>query len=252
MVKKIVLRVSYDGTNYCGFQKQPNGLSVQDAINAAIFKVSSQQVISTATSRTDSKVHAMDNIVAFDVETTIPHDRFKFALNSRLPEDIRVQSSHLAVDDFHPLRDKFIKTYQYRILNTENADPLRRNYSWHLRYKLDIEEMKRTARLFRGEHDFIAFKCGRRIYKTTIRNIFQSRLVQEGDELVYTIQGNGFMYNMVRILIGTIVAVGLGELTYEDVEKMLHTGTYKKRGDTAPPQGLVLLMTELVDKTKIV
>lgn len=251
MVKKIMLRLAYDGTNYCGFQKQPSGCAVQDALNKTIEKLTGEEIISTASSRTDSGVHSLDNIVVFETNSTIPPIRWSYVLNSYLPMDIRVISSSEVSKNFHPLREKFIKTYQYRILNSKKADPLRRNFTWNVTYELDVSAMKAAAKLFIGEHDFKAFRVGKRKYKTTIRNMYSSEIEVKGDELLYTVSGNGFMYNMVRIIMGTLVDVGLGEVNYDDIIHMLDSGELKKRGDTAPPQGLVLVKTELEDKSKL-
>lgn len=246
-MKRIKLTVAYDGTNYSGWQIQPNAVTVEKVLDDAICCLTGEHVHVIGASRTDAGVHALGNVAVFDTDSTIPGERFSFALNRFLPEDVSVQHSVQVCDTFHPRHCNTVKTYEYKILNTTFPIPQMRNYSWHVPGNLCAEKMQEAAKLLIGEHDFKSFCCVRTQAETTIRHVYSLEVIPEGSLLTLRITGNGFLYNMVRIIAGTLVQVGKGHLQAEDVKRMLLAKDRTAAGQTAPPQGLTLVSIDYID-----
>ena len=212
-----------------------------------IHELTGENVHVTGASRTDAGVHAYGNVAVFDTESTIPGDRFTFALNRFLPDSIVIQDSWEVSGDFHPRHCNTRKTYEYRILNTAVPLPQKRNFTWHVTGSIDIEKMKEAAAYIVGEHDFKSFCCVRTQAESTVRTIYSLEVLQEGSEIIIRIKGNGFLYNMVRIITGTLIQVGKGRFKPEYVKQMLEAKDRTVAGQTAPPQGLTLVGIEYVD-----
>lgn len=240
-MKRIKLVVAYDGTDYCGWQIQPNGVTVEEKLNQAISRLTGEKITVIGASRTDSGVHAMGNVAVFDTESSIPPNRMSYALNQRLPDDIVVVSSEEVPLDWHPRYQTVTKTYEYRILNAQIPDPIRRRTTYFVSYQLDIEAMKEAANYLKGEHDFASFCNVRTNVEDTVRTIYDLDIFREKDEVILRVSGNGFLYNMVRIIVGTLLRVGRGFYEPDEIKEMLSAKNRKTAGVTAPPQGLRLL-----------
>ena len=246
-MRRIKLIVAYDGTEYSGWQIQPEAPTIEMYLDKAIHELTGENVHVTGASRTDAGVHAYGNVAVFDTESTIPGDRFTFALNRFLPDSIVIQDSWEVSVDFHPRHCNTRKTYEYRILNTAVPLPQKRNFTWHVAGSIDIEKMKEAAAYIVGEHDFKSFCCVRTQAESTVRTIYSLEVLQEGSEIIIRIKGNGFLYNMVRIITGTLIQVGKGRFKREYVKQMLEAKDRTVSGQTAPPQGLTLVGIEYVD-----
>ncbi len=240
-MKRIKLTISYDGTNYCGWQIQPNGITVEEVLNKALSKLLGEEIVVIGASRTDSGVHAMGNVAVFDTITTIPVDKIAVALNQRLPEDIVVTKSEEVSLDFHPRYCNCSKTYEYHIINTRIPIPTKRLTNYFVSYVLNIDDMRRAASYLVGEHDFVSFCNVRTDVENTVRTITSLDVLQNGDEITIRITGNGFLYNMVRIIVGTLIRVGRGFYSPEKVKEILEARDRKAAGVTAPPHGLTLV-----------
>lgn len=243
-MRRIKLIVAYDGTDYCGWQIQPNGITVEEVLNRALFRLTGEEIRVIGASRTDAGVHARGNIAVLDTASTIPAERFAYAVNPLLPEDIVVVKSEEVPQDWHPRYQNSVKTYEYRILNREMPDPLKRKYTWHVSFPLDIDKMREAAEHLKGQHDFRSFCSVHTAVKSTVRTIYTLDIVKSGDEIIIRISGNGFLYNMVRIIAGTLAEVGRGFRTPEDVRDLLTAKEREEAGATAPPQGLTLIRIE--------
>lgn len=246
-MRRIKLIVAYDGTEYSGWQIQPEAPTIEMCLDKAIHELTGENVHVTGASRTDAGVHAYGNVAVFDTESTIPGDRFTFALNRFLPDSIVIQDSWEVSVDFHPRHCNTRKTYEYRILKTAVPLPQKRNFTWHVAGSIDIEKMKEAAAYIVGEHDFKSFCCVRTQAESTVRTIYSLEVLQEGSEIIIRIKGNGFLYNMVRIITGTLIQVGKGRFSPEYVKQMLEAKDRTVAGQTAPPQGLTLVGIEYVD-----
>lgn len=240
-MKRIKLTIAYDGTNYCGWQVQPNGITIEEVLNKAIQKLTGEDILVIGASRTDSGVHALGNVAVFDTETTIPPEKLAMALNQRLPEDIVIVKSEEVPTDFHPRYCDCSKTYEYHIINTRIPDPTRRLTNYFVSYVLDIEKMRQAAAYLVGEHDFVSFCNVRTDVESTVRTITGLEILTNGDEITIRITGNGFLYNMVRIIVGTLIRVGRGFYEPEKVKEILEAKDRKAAGVTAPANGLVLV-----------
>lgn len=240
-MRRIKLIVAYDGTNYCGWQIQPNGITVEEVLNKAIKKLTGEAVAVIGASRTDSGVHALGNVAVFDTESTIPPKRMSYALNQRLPEDIVIVKSEEVPLDWHPRYCDCRKTYEYHILNTKVPVPMKRYTNYFVSYDLNLESMKEAASYLTGTHDFASFCNVRTDVEDTIRTIYSLDIEKQGDEITIRINGNGFLYNMVRIIVGTLVRVGRGFYEPQKVKEILEAKKRTAAGVTAPPQGLVLV-----------
>jgi tRNA pseudouridine38-40 synthase len=245
-MKRIKLTVSYDGTNYCGWQIQPNGVTIEEVLNQALFKLTGEKIKVIGASRTDAGVHALGNVAVFDTFTTIPVERIKPALNQKLPEDIVVTRSKEVSLDWHPRYQDSVKTYEYYILTGEVPDPTKRLTHCFTSHYLDVDKMKEAMSYFVGEHDFAEFTRAECLRKNTVRTIYKADTRQEGNVIVFEIQGNGFLYNMIRMMVGLVMHVGRGSCLAKTVIERLEEGkikgTEKKKGLklTAPAKGLIL------------
>ena len=240
-MRRIKLTIAYDGTNYCGWQVQPNGITIEEVLNKALKKLTSEDILVIGASRTDSGVHAMGNVAVFDTETTIPPEKIAVALNQRLPEDIVIVKSEEVAADFHPRYCDCSKTYEYHILNTRVPVPTKRLTDYFVSYVLDIEKMRKAASYLVGEHDFVSFCNVRTDVESTVRTITALDILTNGNEITIRITGNGFLYNMVRIIVGTLIRVGRGFYEPEKVKEILEAKDRKAAGVTAPAHGLMLV-----------
>lgn len=240
-MKRFKLTVAYDGTDYCGWQIQPNGITVEEVLNRKLSELTGEKITVIGASRTDSGVHAMGNVAAFDSDTSIPGDRIAYALNRMLPEDIVIVRSEEVPPDWHPRYQDTMKTYEYRILNRAMPDPIRRRDTFFVSYPLDTGKMQEAAEYLKGRHDFKSFCNIRTDVEDTVRTIFDLEILKDKDLITIRIRGNGFLYNMVRIIAGTLIRVGRGFYTPDHVKEILDAENRETAGATAPPQGLVLV-----------
>lgn len=243
-MKRIRLLISYDGTNYCGWQVQINGITVEEIINKALTELLGEPIEVIGASRTDSGVHAVGNVAVFDSETRIPAEKISFALNQRLPNDIRIQKSDEVPLDWHPRFQNSVKTYEYQILNRRFPDPLKRLYTHFVYMPLDVEKMKQAAAYLVGEHDFASFCSAGSQVQSTVRTIYTLDVKRFGDVISIRISGNGFLYNMVRIIVGTLLKVGLGVYPPEHMKEILEAKDRYAAGPKAPACGLTLMNIE--------
>lgn len=244
--RRILLRVAYDGTNYHGWQVQPNAKTIEGELNRALTQLTGEEIQVTGASRTDAGVHALGNVAVFDTASRIPAEKFSYALNQRLPEDIVIQSSAQVADDFHPRHCDCRKTYEYDILNRTFPLPAYRNTAYFLYGDLDLDAMRRACQAFLGEHDFTSFCAAGAQVQTTVRTIYSLEVLEQplaSPERLLTIRvrGNGFLYNMVRIIAGTLVEVGRGHIRPEEIEGIIAACDRAKAGPTAPARGLRLV-----------
>ena len=240
-MKRVMLTIAYDGTNYCGWQTQKNGLAVEEVINNTLSEMLGEDICVIGASRTDAGVHAMGNVAVFDTDSRIPADKFSYALNQRLPDDIVIQSSCQVDDGFHPRHCNSTKTYEYKILNRRFPMPTERLYSHFLYYNLNIKKMQDAADYLVGTHDFKSFCSVNTQVKDTIRTIFSINVEKSDETVKIRVSGNGFLYNMVRIISGTLIQAGTGQINPEDVKTMLEAKDRNAAGPTAPARGLTLV-----------
>ncbi len=243
--KRIELLVAYDGTNYCGWQMQKNGITVQEVLTRELSRLLKEDISLSGASRTDSGVHARGNLAVFDTCTRIPPEKISYALNERLPDDIVVRRSAQVLADFHPLRCKSRKTYEYRILNHRFRDPLERLYSTFVHAPLDVEEMQRGASYLVGEHDFASFCSAGAQVSTTVRTIYEASVSKKEDIITIRLTGNGFLYNMVRIIAGTLMQIGMHAYPPEHMAEIIAASDRSAAGPTAPAEGLTLMQIEI-------
>ena len=242
------LDLSWDGTNYCGWQFQPNALSIQEAVENALTQIFPKEDISVVgAGRTDAGVHAIQQIASFHVLQKRPPQIILRGINSKLPKDIVCTNVEEVADGFHPRHHSKEKLYRYRILTREVACPFRYLSTWHVGRPLNLEQMHRAADLFVGDHDFGSFRAQGCTAKSTFRTIVRSELLMDNDELHFEVQGKGFLRHMVRIMAGSLVAVGLGKIEISDIAQALRTPDRSILGQTAPPHGLWLVWTSLLD-----
>lgn len=248
---RVKLVVAYEGTNYCGWQIQPNGITIEQVLNETLSSLLGEEITVTGASRTDAGVHSLGNVAVFETHTKMPAEKISFALNQRLPEDIVVQESCQVPEDFHPRFSKSRKTYEYRILNCRFRQPLERRTSYFYHYPLDVSAMQKAAAYLVGEHDFTSFASVHAQTNTYVRMIYALDVVREGDMIRIRVQGNGFLYNMVRIIAGTLIQVGAGIKKPEDMESILAGKDRELAGPTAPAHGLTMIGLEYLLSCKI-
>ena len=246
-MKQVRLVVAYDGTRYCGWQLQSNGNTIEAELNKAISGLTGEEIHVLGASRTDSGVHARGNIAVFHTESRIPAEKFCYALNQRLPEDIVVQASDEVAEDYHPRKCNSLKTYEYRIMTGRFPDPTKRLYAHFCRWELDVEAMAQAAAVLAGEHDFSSFCSAGSQAEDTIRKIITAQVEADGQEIVIRLVGNGFLYNMVRIIAGTLIRVGTGEYKPEQIPEILAAKDREMAGPTAPAHGLTMIGIEYED-----
>lgn len=251
MKKNILLTIEYDGTNFCGWQRQPLQRTAQGELEAALSLVLRSDICVNGTSRTDSGVHALGQRASFCAEFGIPVDKIKFAVNNILAgrnvsegrvSDMRILSAYEVDYDFHARFDSTGKKYRYIIENKEEMSVFERNYCYHVRKPLNIFDMKKAAEHIVGRHDFACFQAaGGTPRETTVRTVNSLAINEENRQIKVEIKGDGFLYNMVRIIVGTLVDVGLGKIRPDDVKNIIDSKDRQKAGHTAPPQGLYLV-----------
>lgn len=238
---RVKMIVAYDGTNYSGWQVQPNGITIEQKLNEALTALLKEEIKVTGASRTDAGVHSLGNVCIFDTTTRMPAEKISYAVNQRLPEDIVVQDSCEVDENFHPRFSKSRKTYEYRILNRRFRMPTRRLDTYFYHHALDVEKMQEAAQYLVGEHDFISFCAANAQSQTSIRTIYACTVTREDDIITIRVQGNGFLYNMVRIIAGTLIKVGCGEWKPEDMKAILAACDRSAAGPTAPAHGLTMI-----------
>jgi len=247
------MTIAYDGTDYVGWQVQPNGTAVEEVINKELSKLLGEEIIIAGASRTDSGVHALGNVAVFDTNTRIPADKICYALDRVLPRDIVISESHEVDGSFHPRHADCIKTYEYNILNSPHPNPLLWRYSHFVYLPLDVDAMREGAKYIVGEHDFASFCSAHAQTKTTVRTVTDISVTQNNSALAgrglapdqnlisIRISGNGFLYNMVRIIAGTLIRVGHHMYGPEHVKTIIDACDRTVAGPKAPAQGLTLL-----------
>ena len=240
-MKRIGMVVAYDGTNYCGWQIQPNGITIQGVLNKCLSDLLGEKIEVMGASRTDAGVHALGNVCVFDTNTRIPGEKISYALNQSLPEDIRIQLSEEVEPDFHPRYTDSEKTYEYRILNRTFPVPTERLYSYFYHYKLDEKKMREATSFLIGRHDFASFCGSGAQVKSTVRTITSAMVERDGDIITIRISGTGFLYNMVRIIAGTLIEIGNGQYPPERMKSIVEACDRSAAGPTAPACGLTLI-----------
>lgn len=236
----IKLNLKYDGTAYHGWQIQKNAITVQETVKKALEKITGENITPIGCGRTDTGVHAENYICNFHTHSSVPADRFAYALNALLPDDIVCTGSEAVNGTFHAKNSAKKKRYVYKILCREFPDAFLCRYAWHYKYPLDLDKMRRAAKAFIGEHDFIGFASSGFTVKTTVREIYSLDVTRADDVITIDVTGNGFLYNMVRIIAGTLVFAGSGKINPDDMADIIASGDRRRAGITAPPQGLFL------------
>lgn len=245
-MKRVMLTVAYDGTAYSGYQIQPNSPTIEGELNRCLKDLLHEEIKVIGGSRTDAGVHALCNVAVFDTKARMPGEKISYALNQRLPEDIRVRKSQEVEVDFHPRHCDSRKTYEYRIVNTEFPIPTKRLYSHFTYVPLDVKKMQNAAAYLVGEHDFKSFCSAGSQVESTVRTIYALQVEQTGDEIVIRVTGNGFLYNMVRIIAGTLMEAGRGLWEPEHMREIIKAQDRSAAGPTAPACGLMLVNYEFV------
>ena len=244
-MKNIKLVIEYDGKDFNGWQKQPTKLNIQGEIEKAIERITGEQVDLMASGRTDAGVHAFGQVANFKTNSNIPIEKFAIALNSNLKKSIRIKSAEEVDERFHSRLNCKRKTYRYVIDNSKYGSAIYRNLETHIPTKLNVEKMKEAVKYFEGEHDFKAFKASGTSSKSSVRTIFKAEVFQKPDERIWIeLTGNGFLYNMVRIIAGTLVEVGFGNIEPEQIKDIIESKKRENAGKTLPPQGLYLVKVE--------
>ncbi len=246
-MKRVKLVVGYDGTNYSGWQVQPGRKTIEGELNKHLSELLGEEIQVIGASRTDSGVHALCNVAVFDTNARIPGEKISYALNQRLPEDIRIQSACEVDAEFHPRHCNSQKTYEYRITRGEFPIPTKRLYSYFTYYSLDVDKMRQAATYLVGEHDFKSFCSVAAVVETTVRTILSIDIIEEKDDLIIRVKGTGFLYNMVRIIAGTLMEVGKGKIKPEQMKEILEATDRNAAGPTAQPQGLMLVRYDFED-----
>lgn len=250
--------ISYYGANYVGWQRQLNGLSVQEVLEKALEKTFGAPTSATASGRTDAGVHALGQVVHFDVDTSIPTDKIPFAVNTHLPDDVSMLSCEIAPENFNARFSAKRKTYCYKIYVSKHRLPVLELDHEHITYPLDLDKIEQAAKIIEGTHDFKCFEASGSVVKNTVRTVYSVDVATRhfdnatvradgkffDGELSISVTGNGFLYNMVRIIAGTLVYVGIGKLTPQDVSRILETGDRKAAGKTLGAKGLTLMSVQ--------
>lgn len=227
-----------------GWQKQPNKLNIQGEIERAIETITGEQVELTASGRTDAGVHALAQVANFKTNSTLPIEKFAVAINSKLKKSIRIQKAEEVEERFHSRYNCKQKTYRYIINNGEQGSAIYRNLEYYVPVKLKVEEMKKAIKYFEGEHDFKGFKASGTSSKSSVRTIYKTNIIEDEERIKIELTGNGFLYNMVRIISGTLVDVGLGKIEPEEIPSIIESKDRKKAGKTLPPYALYLVKVE--------
>ena len=241
---RYVLTIAYDGTDFCGWQVQPNHRTVQGEIENAIFTAFGVKAKVCGSGRTDSGVHALSQVAHVDLDVNIQPEKLADALNVHLPQDVSILSSCAAADGFDANRTAKKKTYCYQLYCSARRNPLLERYAVRVEGAPDINAMREAAKLFVGEHDFKAYCASGSQVKTTVRTIFSLEVLTDNETIKIEVCGNGFLYNMVRTIAGTLLWHAYGKLTLEDIARSLESGNRALAGKTLPPKGLVLKSVE--------
>lgn len=240
-MRNIKLTIEYDGKDFNGWQKQPNKLNIQGTIEQAIKCVTGEDVELNASGRTDAGVHAIGQVANFKTDSKIPIEKFAIAINSRLKKSIIIKKAEEVDERFHSRLSCKKKTYRYVINNSEEGSAIYRNLETHIPQKLNVDKMKEAIKYFEGEHDFKAFKASGTSSKSSVRTIYNAKVYRQDDRIYIELTGNGFLYNMVRIIAGTLVDVGLGKIEPKEISRIIEDGKRENAGKTLPPNGLYLL-----------
>jgi tRNA pseudouridine38-40 synthase len=247
-MRNLKLILAYDGSDFCGWQVQPDAVSVQGALASAIGRITGEKVLPQGSGRTDAGVHALAQVATFQTESVIPAANLVTALNDILPASIRVLKASEASADFHARKSARAKTYRYRMYREAICPPFLARYVWHYPYPLDFDAMAEAATLIEGEHDFASFAAmdpeKGALETSNVRVVFSSRWRREGEEFIYEIRGNGFLHHMVRNLVGTLLLVGKGTFKVSDMASVLEARNRAAAGATAPAHGLCLVSVE--------
>jgi tRNA pseudouridine38-40 synthase len=249
-MRNFKLVVSYDGSEFSGWQVQPDATTVQGTLASAIGRITGEKVLPQGSGRTDAGVHALAQVATFSSESSIPPENFAKALNDILPASIRILEAEEVAANFHARHSARAKTYRYRIYRAAICPPFLARYVWHYPYLLDETEMSQAAALVEGEHDFTSFaavdpeRAREGLLVSNNRRIFASDWHRDGDEFIYTVKGSGFLHHMVRNLVGTLILVGKKTLQDNDVTRILEARNRSAAGATAPPNGLYLVNVE--------
>lgn len=243
-MRNIKLTIEYDGKDFNGWQKQPNKLNIQGEIERAISEITGEEVSLNASGRTDAGVHALGQVANFKTNSNIEIEKIPIAINSKLKKSVRVIDAEEVELDFHSRYKCKRKTYRYIINNSKNGTAIYRNFEYNFQTKLDVEAMKKAAFYFEGEHDFKGFKASGTSSKSSVRSIYKTNVYKEGEKIYIELTGNGFLYNMVRIIAGTLVDVGLNKIKPEAIPDIINSGNRQRAGKTLPPNGLYLVKVE--------
>ena len=243
-MRNIKLTIEYDGKDFNGWQKQPNKLNIQGEIEKAIGKITGEEVILIASGRTDAGVHALGQVANFKTNSKIPIEKIPIAINTKLKHSIRIINAEEVENQFHSRYNCKKKTYRYIINNSKNGTAIYRNQQYNFSEKLNETKMNEAIKHFIGEHDFKGFKASGTSSKSSIRTIYSGCVKRESDLITIEITGNGFLYNMVRIIAGTLLEVGIGKIKPEDLPNIIETGDRQSAGKTLPPQGLYLVKVD--------
>ena len=240
-MRNIKLTIEYDGKDFNGWQKQPNKLNIQGTIEQAIKIVTGEEVDLMASGRTDAGVHAFGQVANFKTNSQISIEKLPLAINSQLKNSIVIKEAEEVNERFHSRYNAKRKTYRYIINNSKCGTAIYRNLEYSYPFKLDAEKMKQASKYFEGEHDFKAFKSSGTSSKNSVRTIYKAIVKQEGEKIIIELTGNGFLYNMVRIISGTLLDVGLGKIQPEEIPEMIESKDRQRAGKTLPAHGLYLV-----------
>ena len=244
-MKNIKLTIEYYGKDFNGWQKQPDKLNIQGTIEQAIERITGEKVELNASGRTDAGVHAIGQVANFKTNYELPIEKWPLALNANLKKSIVIKSAEEVEERFHSRLTCKKKTYRYIINNSKYGTAIYRNLETHIPQKLDVEKMKNAVKYFEGEHDFKAFKASGTSSKSSVRTIYKAEVIEMPDERIYIeLTGSGFLYNMVRIISGTLVEVGLGKIKPEAIPEIIESKQREQAGKTLPPNGLYLVKVE--------
>ena len=243
-MKNIKLVIEYDGKGFNGWQAQPTKLNIQGEIEKAIEEITGEEVKLIASGRTDAGVHSFGQVANFKTETKIATEKLAKAINSKLKKSIVIKSAEEVPDEFHSRYSVHSKTYRYVINNSENGSAIYRDLEYHYPYKLDVSKMQEAIKYFEGEHDFKGFKASGTSSKSSVRTIYEGKVYSEGERIYIELTGNGFLYNMVRIISGTLLEVGEGKIKPEDIPEIIDRKDRKAAGRTLPAKGLYLVKVD--------
>lgn len=240
-MRNIKLTIEYDGKCYNGWQKQPNKLNIQGEIERAIYNITKEEVDLIGSGRTDAGVHALGQVANFKTNSQISIEKLPLAINSQLKNSIVIKEAEEVDERFHSRYNAKHKTYRYIINNSKCGTAIYRNLEYSYPFKLDAEKMKQASKYFEGEHDFKAFKSSGTSSKNSVRTIYKAIVKQEGEKIIIELTGNGFLYNMVRIISGTLLDVGLGKIRAEEIPEIIESKDRQRAGKTLPAHGLYLV-----------